>query len=864
MLNRSYLTSHQIEQQRLSSPSAPERPHPTGRHIPLELRAPAPSSDHLSGLERDTLLEQEMPAVVEEEEGDVTLIGTQQEAADGAAQQGEASSSVNISVAPAAGPSRSRSSLIGRALFPPPQGSPHYKRQSLPLPSTISSGSSVSSFSFASSSSLHTKRTSLPSASSSGSLSQTSSRKSTSPSHATGRRVLSSSLPASSSTAGRDGTLLALPLAKQLHELKTRNASLSKSLAAQQADANLKLAKAAERIKQLEEQQVEGKTDAEGWEAEAQRLAAELAAASTEALPAPGAARTDPATAEREADLTARVSLLERQLMAESAKRRRAKEMQAKLRCELVNRRWKEKWEIELLEREERRWEIKVVEAEAELTTVRWQMECEKAEREELQETLEVANKRISSLAAARKMLLDSFATSERTISSLRSDLAASRRELDEAVGTAQALQQEILQLKSELEDGKAAILRLEKGDKKSEEAKNKEAEKEKTKREKLEGEIKELKAQLKTVATSLKAAEEAASASSATAEEAQSALAALQASATAAAQKDRELLARSSSTVKAGTSTSASSGSRKRPAPVDEDDEAHEPEEAEEHPYATASPAPVKQAAVKARKPRAPKKVVAEPEPVDEEASASDAEVERELEATPVVVEDEEETYKPVKSKSRSAPVPSNKLKVKKDAPVKAAGGKKAKAALEEEEEEEEEVEEQGEEERTPRPTKSKAAAAKEKQEKVKEKPVVVAVEEQDKPASKKRKASVLGDKCANASRESLALSTSAGGEGAVGGQLKVKKKPAEKKKKLVLSEDEDEGDAAPVMAAKKKQKIKLFGGAKKKFEWTGVENANLDSGIPIDLSPIKLAAPKKVSLLGGLGGKKRASIFS
>lgn len=214
------------------------------------------------------------------------------------------------------------------------------------------------------------------------SVSSTSQRKTLSPSHASARRSLSSSLSSSSSTAARDGTLLALPLAKQLHELKSRNAHLSKTLAAQQATA----AKAAERIKALEDEREKERTEAEGWEAEAQRLGAELASgAPSSAGPSAAPAAAQGAAAEERADLVARVQQLERELATESSKRRRAKEMQSKLRCELVNRRWKEKWEVELLEREERRWEIRVVELEAEVAEERYRKEMEKAEKAELQ-----------------------------------------------------------------------------------------------------------------------------------------------------------------------------------------------------------------------------------------------------------------------------------------------------------------------------------------------------------------------------------------------------------------------------------------------------------------------------------------------
>lgn len=56
-----------------------------------------------------------------------------------------------------------------------------------------------------------------------------------------------------------------------------------------------------------------------------------------------------------------------------------------KLQCEVMNRKWKEKWEIDLLEKEERIWEIRTVELEFELAVVKGELRGERAEREELQ-----------------------------------------------------------------------------------------------------------------------------------------------------------------------------------------------------------------------------------------------------------------------------------------------------------------------------------------------------------------------------------------------------------------------------------------------------------------------------------------------
>lgn len=201
-------------------------------------------------------------------------------------------------------------------------------------------------------------------------------KKTLSPSHAQRRSVSShptssssSSSQSSAPTSVQDGTLLALPLAKQLQSLKERNASLAQST----SNSNAKLVKATERIRQLEESLVKAEEsrgiDAEGWEAEASRLAHELQALQQS----------------NEVEMDSRVSALERSLELEQARKRRAKEMIAKLRCELINRRWKEKYEIELLEREERNWEIRTVELEFELAVVKGELSSERLEREELE-----------------------------------------------------------------------------------------------------------------------------------------------------------------------------------------------------------------------------------------------------------------------------------------------------------------------------------------------------------------------------------------------------------------------------------------------------------------------------------------------
>lgn len=172
----------------------------------------------------------------------------------------------------------------------------------------------------------------------------------------------------------RDDSVFALPFARQLQSLKERNLVLAEA----SSTTNAKLAEANERIQHLEASlaAVESNraVDAEGWEAEATRLSQELGLVQRQQLDRPNVEQ-----------LESRASAAERALAVEQSKKRRAKELINKLKCELINRRWKEKYEVELLEQEERNWEIKVVESEFELAILRGELACESAEREELQ-----------------------------------------------------------------------------------------------------------------------------------------------------------------------------------------------------------------------------------------------------------------------------------------------------------------------------------------------------------------------------------------------------------------------------------------------------------------------------------------------
>lgn len=174
---------------------------------------------------------------------------------------------------------------------------------------------------------------------------------------------------------------MTLPLARQLQGQKARARELEEQ---QIAQAAVQQATAA-RVKELEEALEKARLEQEGWQAEAQQLAARLEASSNGASGTVPTAPTTPSgtRSTESAASDARLADLERSFALETSKRKRGKELQSKLRCELVNRRWKEKWEVELLEREERQLEIRIVELEARLVLEEYEREMEKLERAE-------------------------------------------------------------------------------------------------------------------------------------------------------------------------------------------------------------------------------------------------------------------------------------------------------------------------------------------------------------------------------------------------------------------------------------------------------------------------------------------------
>ncbi|KDE07332.1 hypothetical protein MVLG_02375 [Microbotryum lychnidis-dioicae p1A1 Lamole] len=347
----------------------------------------------------------------------------------------------------------------------------------------------------------------------------------------------------SNSLTSETGSLLALPVAAQLHVLKARNTTLEATVTNRTAQHQLAMFKATSRIASLEkalaEQQATKKVetdgqdpsttisqqaaalaqDAEGWQAEAQRLQLELDSLST--------------SQKTEHD---RISY---ELELEKSKKKTYRFLCTKLRSELHNRKAKEKWDLGVMDAADRARDVNEVQLEATIATLRMQVGIAKVDAEELQETIHRQRKKISALSASRSMLLNSVNACEATISALRSEmnlaktgftkekkalqmevnaLKSSLKDVKEREVELENSVEEMAELKMEIKALKAEALRLEKGEKRSESKDAKELgevrkslEKEKTKREQMEVEVKEVKALLKSTQVELKDAQRSA-----------------------------------------------------------------------------------------------------------------------------------------------------------------------------------------------------------------------------------------------------------------------------------------------------------------------------------------------------------------
>jgi hypothetical protein len=150
---------------------------------------------------------------------------------------------------------------------------------------------------------------------------------------------------------------------------------LESTLAAQSANLSTDLFKATSRIAALEKA-LEGKDklqlECEGWEAEATRLASEM---EREQNTIEEAVKLEKERAER----------AEVAFEGEKSKKKRYKDLGAKLRCELLNRKWKEKWELCVMDATDRERDAREVALEVEIASLRMEVGVAKLDQEDLQ-----------------------------------------------------------------------------------------------------------------------------------------------------------------------------------------------------------------------------------------------------------------------------------------------------------------------------------------------------------------------------------------------------------------------------------------------------------------------------------------------
>lgn len=125
------------------------------------------------------------------------------------------------------------------------------------------------------------------------------------------------------------------------------------------------------------------KMERDGWQSEATRMTIELAA-----LPEPTAMLVEVAVenhSERVVELELNVASLQTAFEKESAKKQRYKDMNEKLRCELENRRLKEKWDLAIMDVEDRKEAARTVGLEFDLAMAKLKSVLELVERQELE-----------------------------------------------------------------------------------------------------------------------------------------------------------------------------------------------------------------------------------------------------------------------------------------------------------------------------------------------------------------------------------------------------------------------------------------------------------------------------------------------
>jgi hypothetical protein len=214
-------------------------------------------------------------------------------------------------------------------------------------------------------------------------------RKSLSPRHTARRTSVSHSFGNTSlgSTSTHGGTLLALPLVDQYAALRTRHAKLEKSNSSQASSHAGDLARAMGRIATLEKTLEGMEVERDGWQSEATRMTAELAAvpAIVEKIVIVENGAGD---ADNREELEAKVDELQASLDKEAQKKRRYKSLGDKLRCELESRRLKERWDLGIMDADDREDEAKTIGLEYEVTRLVLKNTLQLIEQEELEVSL--------------------------------------------------------------------------------------------------------------------------------------------------------------------------------------------------------------------------------------------------------------------------------------------------------------------------------------------------------------------------------------------------------------------------------------------------------------------------------------------
>ncbi|KAK4058250.1 hypothetical protein OIO90_000407 [Microbotryomycetes sp. JL221] len=321
----------------------------------------------------------------------------------------------------------------------------------------------------------------------------------------------------STSIAQDQGTLLTTSAAAQIHQLKQRNTVLENKLSQLQQTQSADLFKALQRIQSLElvlKEFDQTKLDKEGWEAESQKLSNEL----------------DQATSRlTQHELSIRTS--QQLLTKERIKRKKFNDLCLKLKAELHNRRWKEKWELGLLDVVDRDRDQKEIQLEAKVTCLTMELGLANLDKEELQESLDVQTQRLQELAAVRDRMIESNKNSDSLIAALKKELVTVRSKATKDVN---AVEQRLTVVQQELDRANERVIELETDDsqeqvvqslrdqinslqnqvKKLESSKEKKqsdsakevaeatklVDKERSRREKVEEEVKTLKAELDEV----------------------------------------------------------------------------------------------------------------------------------------------------------------------------------------------------------------------------------------------------------------------------------------------------------------------------------------------------------------------------